>query len=273
MAFAKERFILRNTLKDILMKILRPARLAVGRFGITPDILERLNDMQLRTTILYKAARLIAAEKIHGDYLEFGVYSGGNFSLAYAIIQTAFQHATSRNEWNTEKDINERQQIWDHMRFFAFDSFQGLPSLGTLDAVSQDFVEGKYACSESRFLQNISVRGGVPLEKVISIPGWFDQSLTSDVIQNHRLKTATIVYIDCDLYESTIPVLEFITPLLVDGSLLIFDDWYNYKGNLALGEQRACREWLQSHPELELIEYQKEGPWKNSFIVHLLDGG
>jgi len=247
-----------------------PARLAAGRFAINSDLLARLDDNQLRNTVLYKAARLIAAEKIGGDYLEFGVFSGGNFASAFSTIQKAFQHAATHNEWNTEQDCRQRQRIWDGMRFFAFDSFQGLPALGSVDAISPDFATGKYACSENQFRRNI-FSSGVSLEKAITIPGWFAQSLTPDVVKTYRLKTAAIVYIDCDLYESTRPVLEFIAPLLVDGSVLVFDDWYNYKGNPTLGEQRACREWLQQHPELELIEYQKEGPWKNSFIVHCLD--
>lgn len=252
-----------------MKKILNPIRRIVGRFVLNTELTDRLDDLQLRSTILYKSARIIAAEKIKGDYLEFGVFSGGNFAFAYSAIQAAFGHASARNEWNTEQDIVQRQRIWQEMRFFAFDSFQGLPALGNIDSISRDFAAGKYACPESWFRQNISARG-VPLEKVTCVSGWFDQLPTSDVVRSNGLKTAALVYIDCDLYESTRPVLEFITPLLVDGSIIIFDDWYNFKGSPDLGEQRACREWLERHSELTLSEYQKEGPWKNSFIVHQL---
>ncbi|MGH9471088.1 MAG: hypothetical protein ACRD1N_12200, partial [Terriglobia bacterium] len=46
-----------------------------------------------------------------------------------------------------------------------------------------------------------------------------------------------------------------------------FDDWYCFRGNPDLGEQRAFREWAQSKPEWYFTEYQKEGPSRNSFIV------
>jgi len=69
------------------------------------------------------------------------------------------------------------------------------------------------------------------------------------------LKRASLVLIDCDLYESTVPVLAFITDLLDQGTIIIFDDWYRYKGHLDKGEQRACREWLDKNPQLELSRY------------------
>jgi O-methyltransferase len=55
--------------------------------------------------------------------------------------------------------------------------------------------------------------------------------------------------------------------------VLIFDDWYSYRGNPGLGEQRACAEWRAQHPEWILTEYQKEGPWRTSFIVNARDIG
>jgi hypothetical protein len=74
--------------------------------------------------------------------------------------------------------------------------------------------------------------------------------------------------IDCDLYESTVPVLEFITPLLQQGTILIFDDWFRFRGSRHHGERRACHGWLQRNPGVELEDWYQEGPQCKAFLVH-----
>ena len=75
--------------------------------------------------------------------------------------------------------------------------------------------------------------------------------------------------IDCDLYESTVPVLEFLTDLVGQGTILIFHDWFRFRASPNCGEQRACREWLERNPHLELVEFWREGPQTVSFVVNL----
>ena len=57
-------------------------------------------------------------------------------------------------------------------------------------------------------------------------------------------------------------------PLLTDGTVVIFDDWYSFRGNPNLGEQRACKESVASNPGCTLTVYQREGPGEiaSSFI-------
>jgi len=74
--------------------------------------------------------------------------------------------------------------------------------------------------------------------------------------------------IDCDLYSSTKCVLEFITPLIVNGTILIFDDWLAYKGSPDRGEQLACSEWLDTNPELSLVPFARFGLTQQAFIVN-----
>jgi O-methyltransferase len=199
--------------------------------------------------------------------LEFGVYAGSSFIAAYKTLEERFRRAATPGAWSTEQDCCERQALWNKKRFFAFDSFQGLPKPEATDATSRDFSEGKFACTEQEFRRNLSARG-IPLDRVTTVPGWFSETLTEETRTRLNLRHAAIVWVDCDLYESTKPVLEFIAPLLVDGTVIIFDDWFNFKGHPNFGEQRACREWLTSHPDWGMSDYQTEGPWRNSFIVH-----
>lgn len=48
---------------------------------------------------------------------------------------------------------------------------------------------------------------------------------------------------DCDLYSSTVTVLEFIQGLIRKDTVLVFDDWYSFNEKDEFGEKRAFREW------------------------------
>ncbi|WP_044252706.1 hypothetical protein [Isosphaera pallida] len=80
-----------------------------------------------------------------------------------------------------------------------------------------------------------------------------------------------MIDVDCDLYSSAKVVLEFITPLMVDGTILIFDDWYCFRGHPQRGERAAFAEWSAGLPHWVFKEYQKEGSWRMSFIANRLE--
>lgn len=48
-----------------------------------------------------------------------------------------------------------------------------------------------------------------------------------------------MVWIDCDLYESTVPVLEWPSDKLVDCAVICFDDWFTFSGEPDKGEQKS----------------------------------
>ena len=106
------------------------------------------------------------------------------------------------------------------------------------------------------------------MNSVVTLPGFYDKSLTAETKRRLGLERAAIVNIDCDLYESAITVLDWITDLLVQGTVLVFDDWFHYQGRTDCGEQKACREWCARNPHIELIEYWREPPQPMSFIVN-----
>ena len=105
------------------------------------------------------------------------------------------------------------------------------------------------------------------MSSLVTVPGWFEETCNEQTKLEHNMKKAAVVHIDCDLYSSTKTVLTFIESLLVDGTVIIFDDWYNFKGNPNLGEQRAFAEWSEDMTDWAFVQYQKEGPWRNSFIA------
>ncbi|HEV8518518.1 MAG TPA: class I SAM-dependent methyltransferase [Burkholderiales bacterium] len=95
----------------------------------------------------------------------------------------------------------------------GFDSFEGLPEDWT------------YFQKRGRF----SLQGEVPHfdEPNIQIhQGWFDQSLTRFLAEHAG--PARFIHIDCDLYSSTTAVLQLLSPRIVTGTIILFDEYLNY---------------------------------------------
>jgi hypothetical protein len=241
--------------KSAIKKLIHPLRLMAGKF-----VLPERNFIGAHGC-LQTGASFVAWNQIDGDYLEFGVYRGGSFIAAYHAMELNRRNVASANRGNAEiaKWLSKKP------RLFAFDSFAGLPG-GEAERQS-DYGEGAYACSESEFRRNVSA-AGVDMSRVITVQGMYDKSLTPDVKKKHDLRQAAMVMIDCDLYESTVPVLDFLTDLVGQGTILVFHDWFRFKGSPNQGEQRACREWLERNPQFELIEYWREGPQAVAFLVN-----
>lgn len=243
-------------MKNLLKRLVNGMRLWLGRFVI----LDR--NFTGRHGCLQTGASFIAWNQVEGDYLEFGVFRGESFIAAFKAIERNRATVASENRGSAEFS----SWLAARPRLFAFDSFAGLP--GGQAERQTDYSEGAYACSESDFLRNVR-QGGVDMSRVVTVPGMYDESLSAEIKGRHGLRRAAMVMIDCDLYESTVPVLEFLTDLVGQGTILIFHDWFRFKGSPNHGEQRACQEWLQRNPHLELIEYWREGPQAVAFIVNL----
>jgi len=169
-----------------------------------------------------------------GDYLEFGVFQGTTFGHAVRVMAPALPE----------------------MRFSAFDSFEGLPEPEGVDlqkGYSAGFHAGQFSCSEEQFLANLRQQK-VSLERVRTVPGWFDQTLAPEAAPELGIAKAAAVWIDCDLYESTVPVLDFLTQRLSVGSVILFDDWRCFRNLPQFGQQKACAQWLEANPQITLRE-------------------
>ena len=61
------------------------------------------------------------------------------------------------------------------------------------------------------------------------VSGWFENTLNEQT--KARLDSAAIyIYVDCDIYESSVAIFDFITNLTQDGTVIIIDDYFRYKG-------------------------------------------
>lgn len=245
-----------------LRSLLTPLRRAAARFAV--DDRARHESLIGEFGCVRAAASHAAWNQLPGDYLEFGTWRGDSFIEAWHAITQA---RTVVERFNTKLGPDDPFWEWSRVRprFWAFDSFAGLPP-GEAERHA-DYAAGSYACSEAEFMTNVLNRG-VERRAVVTVPGFFDQSLTENTRRHIGISSAAIVLIDCDLYESTVPVLEFITPLVQQGTILIFHDWYRFRGSRLHGERRACEEWLARHGSITLEDWWQQGPQCKAFLVH-----
>ena len=73
----------------------------------------------------------------------------------------------------------------------------------------------------------------------------------------------------CFLLSSTKQVLNFITPILQNGTILIFDDWFTYKGIKNKGQQKAVSDWIIQNKDISIVEHARYGKSQKSFIVNI----
>jgi hypothetical protein len=80
-----------------------------------------------------------------------------------------------------------------------------------------------------------------------------------------------LLHIDVDLYSSTKDLLKFVKPLLVNGSLIFFDDWYCFISNIksSSGEQKAVKEFLEINKNIKLIPWKTYSTFGQSFFVNI----
>ena len=202
------------------------------------DIKDKLSELDQKSYnrryyAIEQTADYLVGARIPGDYCEFGVYKGDTFIHAYRWFSS-----------------------FKSTKFYAFDSFQGLPKPKGPDAkkgYTSNFKKNDFAFSKKDFEKNLRL-ANVDMERVVVIPGWFKDTLSHKKTNKYGLKKIAIAWIDCDLYESAVPVLKFITPYLSPGTVLIFDDWRCFRNNPNFGVQKACREWLKKNPKIKLNE-------------------
>jgi hypothetical protein len=185
--------------------------------------------------------------RVRGDYHEFGCHRCRTFRMAL----------TEARRHNVEK-----------MKFFAFDSFEGLPESSGHSV--EIWKRGALTTSVEDFMGMIE-RHGIYVDRVTPIKGFYGDSLTKELQrrfldQESKIALATI---DCDLYESAVPVFNFIEPLLQEGSVLYIDDLFaGYKGSPAKGVAKAFREF-RARSRFRFVRHLDIGWWGRSYIAYV----
>jgi len=233
-------------------RAIRRARRAAGYE--TRDVMSQMASRDPRWTTFLRAVEYVNYEAVPGDIVEFGVFTG----ISLALLAKA--HAC---------DAKGMER-----RIAGFDSFEGLPGS---DEPHARWQPGD--CSSNHAWHPL-LQAGEPvtpdvtrrlfdvcgLEPPLLHVGRFDQTLPKAFPAAHP--RVALVHFDCDLYESTRDALAALAPVLQDGAMLLFDDWFHYRGHPGKGESRAFGEFLSAHPEWGAQQYQPYSTFCNSFILH-----
>ena len=172
------------------------------------------------------------------DYYEFGIFQG------YTL-------------WKAQQIAAELG--FDQMRFIGFDSFVGLPEIEEIDEFKGDFEKGQFSVSRSLVESRLSDQG-VDWQRTLLIEGLFDDVLRTGAHLDHHLRPAALIVIDSDLYASASGALALAADVIVDGTVILFDDWDCFDALEDRGERRAFREFLNDHPQWraqELFAFDK----------------
>ncbi len=225
------------------------AELRAARFVSTHDV----SELEVLPVDALKAVQRRAVQHMIdfrgtteiGDYLEFGVFAGTSMRCMYQVME--------------ELGVSSS-------RLFGFDSFEGMP------AIAKHEDEGTWEPGQFKLdvelTRAILKKRGVDMDRVELTKGWFSDTLNPEFLARRNITRASVVMVDCDLYSSTVDVLRFVEPLIVDEAVFFFDDWNS--NDLAAknqGEKKAFDEFLAAHPDLSIEPFGTYAEHAECFVV------
>ena len=157
------------------------------------------------TALLREAFSALTAEKSPdqlGDYLEFGVFNGTSLSCAHKIIS---------------------ELGYKHMRFFGFDSFEGMPEKKPGDE-KLPWRPTEFKCSIDLTRKYLTEKG-IDWDRVHLVKGWF-----CDTLPNAPIDEIALLRLDGDHYDSTMDALVNLYSKVSPGGYVIIDDYQDWIG-------------------------------------------
>lgn len=219
--------------------------------------INELIEFDTRHSMFRTALRFVDYELIPGDIFEFGSYTGRSLALL------SHYHQVNRQGIH-HLDFSRR--------VVAFDSFEGLPGGDNHPRWKAGMFRVNHSyhpiCQVGErvtpdVIRRLFAEYQLPAPEIEV--GLFSQTLPQVIPAKYE--SAAVIHIDCDLYQSTKSVLEGMEPIFQEGTILLFDDWFNFKGNKNKGEQKAFWEFSANQTKWSFIPYQAYATFGNSFIV------
>ena len=218
---------------------------------ITSTIISKINPAIFHNIEKYlaikKAFYLSSIEDIEGDYFEFGVFSGSSFCHAIRCAKS--------NEKFDEK--------LKTMHFYGYDSFEGFGDLPESDA-HKFYTDINFATNYEKVysrVKRVTDESRFTLRK-----GFFEQTL----IGENPLKSR-IVFIDSDTYSSTALALKYLKSSLQEGTIIILDDFFSYRGSMEKGVAGAINVF-SNQEKIDLRQISNYGMGGVIMIVTKLNG-
>lgn len=189
--------------------------------AINPAVIHNIEKYHALKKIHY----LSAIEDIEGDYLEFGVFTGSSFCHSIRCCRRMSK-------------INPKVL---GTRYFGFDSFSGFGSLSE-DDQHPFYTDANFDTSLPQVDKRISKVAGSIQYRLI--PGFFSDSL-KDGAAAFDIDRSRIIFIDSDTYSSAADAFMFCQPTIQEGTFVMLDDYFSYKGSESKGVAKAFAEFIE----------------------------
>lgn len=204
-------------------------------------------------------------ERVEGDIFEFGVGTGHSLILL-AFLQNDWINRCP--EWFGDEENHPYKR-----KFIGFDSFEGLP----FDEGHKRWHKGMFRESyrlnhpwlergekiKPQYVHDLFATFGYELPQLEV--GLFSETIPKVIPRKYN--RAAMIHINSNLYESCKDVLDNIGPLLQQGTVLMFNEYFAFQASPKHGEQRAFREFLEENPHITALEYKQYSRSSKSFII------
>lgn len=208
---------------------------------------------------LFRAWAYIHATQLTGDYYEFGVYRGNSLAHAWLCYRHHRRHLERSTRLPYRRQGTVSAFLTQRPRFYGFDTFAGMP----------DNLEGEDSLAGGSFLasraqaQARCAAVGLKAPDLQLVQGLFADSAAA-IGHTH----AAIVHVDCDLYSSANDALTLIAPRLVQGSVLLCDDYDLFRADNQQGERRALQQ-CADHFGIAFEPWFAYGAASRAFLCHV----
>ena len=210
---------------------------------------------------LTQGVQYVFNNAVEGDIAEFGTASGFS-GLTIAHAMTIYR--------NMYSGYLQQHGVGPKL-LHLFDSFQGLPrpdspvDLQSPNVTSGRWREGTFAVLDKEELMALCA-SAYDRDKIRVVAGWYAETV-GGISADTKF---AMVHLDCDLYSSTVEVLDHLCKRhhLADGCKLFFDVWNCNRSSPRFGQRRAWREVVERYG----IEYSDGGDYAvlgHRFTVHL----
>ncbi len=188
--------------------------------GVNPAIVHNLEKYHSLKKVHY----LSAIEDVEGDYLEFGVFTGSSFCHSIRCCKKLARL--------NPKTLNTK--------FYGFDSFAGFGTLAEDDKHSF-YTDDNFATSLPTVSRRVQRVAGEIKFQLVS--GFFSDSL-KDGAKQLGIEKSRVIFIDSDTYSSANEALIFCIPTIQEGTFIVLDDYFSYRGSEDRGVTRAFSEFI-----------------------------
>ena len=186
-----------------------------------------------------QACKYVVSNEISGDFVECGVWRGGN-SIAAKLVFESYGSNKNVILIDTFAGMTE-PTVWDETTRHSIPAKKRF-----LEAQKEDHNSWCYASLEE--VKNNFARAAAGPEGVKYIAG--DIVETLHTTEDLPLEIS-VLRLDTDWYESTKSAMEVLYPLLTSGGVLIIDDYGHWDG-----ARKAVEEYFSTKPEKRpLLQY------------------